>query len=41
MTYYARVKFAGRATAPPAQGLLMYEPQVYGLSASAVIHAVP
>ena len=39
MTYYARVKFAGRATAPPAQGLLMYEPQVYGLSASAVIHA--
>ncbi len=32
MTYYARVKRAGTATAPPAQAQLMYEPQVYGLS---------
>ena len=32
MSYYARVKRAGTATAPPAQAQLMYEPQYYGLS---------
>lgn len=32
MSYYARVKRAGSATAPPAQAQLMYEPQCYGLS---------
>lgn len=37
MRYYARVKRAGTATAPPAQAQLMYEPQVYGLSPSARI----
>ncbi len=34
MRYYARVKRAGSATAPPAQAQLFYEPQVYGLSPS-------
>lgn len=34
MRYYARVKRAGSATAPPAQAQLHYEPQVYGLSPS-------
>lgn len=37
MSYYARVKRAGIATAPPAQAQLMYEPQIYGLSPSAHI----
>ncbi len=32
MSYYARVKRAGEAMAPPASGQLMYEPQTYGLS---------
>ena len=34
MRYYARVKRAGSATAPPAQAQLYYEPQTYGLSPS-------
>ncbi len=34
MRYYARVKRAGAATAPPAQAQLFYEPQTYGLSPS-------
>ena len=34
MRYYARVKRAGAATAPPAQAQLFYEPQIYGLSPS-------
>jgi uncharacterized protein YfaS (alpha-2-macroglobulin family) len=34
MRYYARVKRAGTATAPPAQAQLFYEPQTYGLSPS-------
>ena len=34
MRYYARVKRAGSATAPPAQAQLFYEPQTYGLSPS-------
>ncbi len=38
MTYYARVKRAGTATAPPAQAQMMYEPQVYGLSPNCTIH---
>lgn len=37
MRYYARVKRAGSATAPPAQAQLFYEPQVYGLSPSVQI----
>ena len=37
MSYYARVKRAGIATAPPAQAQLMYEPQVYGLSPNTII----
>ena len=32
MSYYARVKRAGEAMAPPASAQLMYEPQTYGLS---------
>ena len=32
MSYFARVKRAGTATAPPASAQLMYEPQNYGLS---------
>lgn len=32
MSYYARVKRAGEAVAPPASAQLMYEPQTYGLS---------
>ena len=32
MSYYARVRRAGSATAPPASAQLMYEPQTYGLS---------
>lgn len=39
MTYYARVKRAGTATAPPAQAQLMYEPQVYGLSPNTRVKA--
>ncbi|MDO5470307.1 MAG: MG2 domain-containing protein [Akkermansia sp.] len=39
MTYYARVKRAGTATAPPAQAQLMYEPQVYGLSPNTKVTA--
>jgi|GEM_PF-2145410 len=35
LRYYARVKRAGSATAPPAQAQLLYEPQTYGLSPSA------
>lgn len=35
LRYYARVKRAGSATAPPAQAQLFYEPQTYGLSTSA------
>ncbi len=35
LRYYARVKRAGSATAPPAQAQLFYEPQTYGLSPSA------
>ena len=35
LRYYARVKYAGSATAPPAQAQLLYEPQTYGLSPSA------
>ena len=38
MTYYARVKRAGTATAPPAQAQMMYEPQVYGLSPNCTVH---
>ena len=34
LRYYARVKRAGSATAPPAQAQLYYEPQTYGLSPS-------
>ena len=34
LRYYARVKRAGSATAPPAQAQLLYEPQIYGLSPS-------
>ena len=34
LRYYARVKRAGSATAPPAQAQLHYEPQTYGLSPS-------
>lgn len=37
LRYYARVKRAGSATAPPAQAQLLYEPQTYGLSPSARI----
>lgn len=37
MTYYARVKRAGTATAPPAQAQMMYEPQVYGLSPNTTV----
>ncbi len=32
MSYYARVKRAGRSMAAPAEAQLMYEPQTYGLS---------
>lgn len=32
MSYYARVKRAGEAMAPPASAQLLYEPQTYGLS---------
>lgn len=32
MSYYARVKRAGEAIAPPASAQLFYEPQTYGLS---------
>lgn len=39
MTYYARVKRAGSATAPPAQAQLMYEPQTYGLSPNTRVKA--
>ncbi len=41
MTYFARVKRAGIATAPPAQAQLMYEPQVYGLSPNSRVITVP
>ena len=41
MRYYARVKRAGTAAAPPAQAQLMYEPQVYGLSPNAKIVTEP
>ncbi len=41
MTYFARVKRAGIATAPPAQAQLMYEPQVYGLSPNTRVISVP
>lgn len=37
LRYYARVKRAGTATAPPASAQLMYEPQCYGLSENQVI----
>lgn len=37
LRYYARVKRAGTAIAPPAQAQLLYEPQAYGLSPSARI----
>ncbi len=37
MCYYARVKRAGTATAPPAQAQLLYEPQTYGLSENVII----
>ncbi|MBE6409418.1 MAG: hypothetical protein E7034_02340 [Akkermansiaceae bacterium] len=37
MTYYARVKRAGRCTAPPAKAELMYEPGIRGLSNSSTI----
>lgn len=37
MTYYARVKRAGRSTAPPAKAELMYEPGICGLSNSSTI----
>ena len=37
MRYYARVKRAGTAIAPPAQAQLFYEPQVYGLSPSVIV----
>lgn len=39
MSYYARVKRAGTATAPPAQAQLMYEPQTYGLSPNKKVKA--
>ncbi|MBR4108504.1 MAG: hypothetical protein IKK45_07465 [Akkermansia sp.] len=41
MVYYARVKRAGTATAPPAQAQLFYEPQVYGLSSGATHISLP
>lgn len=41
MRYYARVKRAGTAAAPPAQAQLMYEPQVYGLSPNSKIVTEP
>lgn len=41
MVYYARVKRAGTATAPPAQAQLFYEPQVYGLSPAATHSSHP
>ena len=37
LRYYARVKRAGTATAPPASAQLMYEPQCYGLSENRII----
>lgn len=37
MTYYARVKRAGRSSAPPAKAELMYAPQVRTLSHSQII----
>lgn len=37
MTYYARVKRAGRSTAPPAKAELMYEPGIRGLSNSSTL----
>ena len=40
MRYYARVKRAGTATAPPAQAQLFYEPQTYGLSPSARLETI-
>lgn len=39
MRYYACVKRAGSATAPPAQAQLLYEPQTYGLSPSARVES--
>ena len=41
MRYYARVKRAGTAAAPPAQAQLMYEPQVYGLSPNTRVATEP
>jgi uncharacterized protein YfaS (alpha-2-macroglobulin family) len=41
MRYYARVKRAGSATAPPAQAQLYYEPQTYGLSPSIRLETRP
>ena len=41
MRYYARVKRAGSATAPPAQAQLYSEPQVYGLSPSIRLETRP
>ena len=37
MTYFARVKRAGRSTAPPAKAELMYDPGIRGLSNSLTI----
>ncbi len=37
MSYYARVKRAGKAMAPPASAQLFYEPQTYGLSPNTMI----
>lgn len=37
MVYYARVKRAGTATAPPAQAQLMYEPQTYALTPNSTV----
>lgn len=41
LRYYARVKRAGSATAPPAQAQLQYEPQTYGLSPSTRVESQP
>ncbi len=40
MRYYARVKRAGSAMAPPAQAQLMYEPQCYGLSPNTKVESI-
>ncbi len=41
LQYHARAVFSGSAMAPPASAQLMYEPQVYGLSALQKIKVTP